>query len=100
LICVKKAMVVPCGMTNQRLKVVSVKLPERDLSRIVGNRSDFIRRAVAEKLQKSEQPVWRPKTAAVRKMLKLREQFIADGGQLLDAQGIAEELRSRRGGVD
>jgi hypothetical protein len=87
-------------MTNQRLKVVSVKLPERDLNRIQGNRSDFIRCAVAEKLGRAEQPAWRPKTAAVRKMLKLREQFIAEGGQLLDRQGIAEELRSRRGGVD
>jgi hypothetical protein len=46
----------------------------------------------------SSQP-WRPKTAAGRKLLKLRERFLAQGGEVLDAEGIAEELRQRRGGL-
>jgi len=44
-------------------------------------------------------PAWRPKTATGRKLLKLRKRFLAQGGELLDADGIAEELRQRRGGL-
>jgi len=32
-------------------------------------------------------------------LLRLRNEFLAKGGELLDADGIAEELRQRRGGV-
>ena len=81
------------------LKVLSVKLPLSDVRRITGNRSQFVRRAVAEKLARESAPAWRPKTAAGRKLLKLRNQFLAQGGELLDADGIAEELRQRRGGL-
>ena len=44
-------------------------------------------------------PAWRPKTATGRKLLKLRKRFLAQGGEVLDANGIADELRQRRGGV-
>jgi hypothetical protein len=44
-------------------------------------------------------PAWRPKTATGRKLLKLRKRFLAEGGEVLDANGVAEELRQRRGGV-
>jgi len=85
-------------MTND-LKVLSVKLPLADVRRIPGNRSKFVRQAVAEKLARESGPAWRPKTATGRKLLKLRNQFVAQGGELLDAQGIADELRRRRGGL-
>ncbi|MGD1086289.1 MAG: hypothetical protein ABSA47_16255 [Verrucomicrobiota bacterium] len=85
-------------MTNH-LKVLSVKLPLSDVCRIRGNRSKFVRQAVAEKLARESSPAWRPKTATGRKLLKLRNQFLARGGELLDAEGIAEELRQRRGGL-
>jgi hypothetical protein len=81
------------------LKVLSVKLPLAHVRRIPGNRSEFVRQAVAEKLAREPRPAWRPKTATGRKLLKLRSQFLAQGGELLDADGIAEELRERRGGV-
>ncbi len=81
------------------LKVLSVKLPLSDVRRIPGNRSEFVRQAVAEKLSRQSGPAWRPKTATGRKLLKLRNRFLAQGGELLDAEGIAEELRQRRGGV-
>jgi hypothetical protein len=81
------------------LKVLSVKLPLSDVRRIPGNRSEFVRQAVAEKLAREPGPAWRPKTATGRKLLKLRSQFLAQGGELLDADGIAEELRQRRGGL-
>jgi hypothetical protein len=92
-------MVLPFGMTNG-LKVVSVKLPAADVRRIPGNRSRFVREAVAEKLARESQSRWRPKTPFGRKLLRLRQRFIAEGGELLDSEGIARELKSRRGGVD
>jgi hypothetical protein len=85
-------------MTNN-LKLLSVKLPHSDVSRIPGNRSEFVRQAVAEKLARESAPAWQPKTATGRKLLKLRNQFLAQGGELLDADGIAEEIRQRRGGL-
>jgi Arc/MetJ-type ribon-helix-helix transcriptional regulator len=84
---------------TQDLKVVSVKLPESDVRRIPGNRSEFVRQAVAEKLARESRPAWRPKTATGRKLLMLRNQFMAQGGELLDANGITAELRQRRGGL-
>lgn len=86
-------------MTRSALKVISVKLPESDVRRIRGNRSDFVRKAVSEKLQREAAAPWKPKTAAVKRMLKLREQFLAEGGQTLNAAGISAELESRRGGL-
>jgi hypothetical protein len=84
---------------TEDLQIISVKLPLSDVRRIPGNRSKFVRQAVAEKLARELAPEWRPKTAMGRKLLKLRKQFLAEGGELLDAAGIAEELRQRRGGV-
>jgi len=81
------------------LKVLSVKLPLSDVRRIQGNRSEFVRQAVAEKLARESRPAWRPKTATGRKLLKLRGKFLAQGGELLGPDGIAEELRQRRGGL-
>jgi hypothetical protein len=85
-------------MTND-LQVISVKLPRATLRQISGNRSDFVRQAVAEKLSRQPPAPWKPKTSQGRKLLKLRQGFIERGGELLDAKGIAEELRQRRGGV-
>jgi hypothetical protein len=83
----------------EHLQVVSVKLPREDLRRISGNRSEFVRQAVAEKLARGSTPAWRPKTATGRKLLQLRKRFLAQGGELLDAEGIAAELAQRRGGL-
>ncbi len=77
-----------------------MKTPLSDLRRIPEpNRSEFIRSAVSEKL--ARQPVlgWKPKTAIGRKFLALREKFIRSGGELLDSEGIADELKQRRGGL-
>jgi hypothetical protein len=84
---------------THNLKLLSVKLPLSDVRRIPGNRSEFVRQAVSEKLARESGPAWRPRTASGRKLLKLRNQFLAEGGELLDADGIAEELRKRRGGL-
>ena len=84
---------------THNLKLLSIKVPLSDVRRIRGNRSDFVRRAIAEKLAREASPAWRPKTRTGRKLLALRRQFLSQGGELLDADGIAEELRRRRGGL-
>src|SRR5579872_6303687 len=89
--CGKAAWHYTLGMTRD-LKVLSVKIPLSDVRRIPGNRSEFVRRAVAEKLARESRSTWRPKTATGRKLLKLRNQFLAQGGELLDSSGIATEL--------
>jgi Arc/MetJ-type ribon-helix-helix transcriptional regulator len=80
------------------LTVVTVKLPNSDLRRMPPGetRSQFIRAAVAEKLARLDRPAWRPKTALGRKLLALSDRF---EGERLDSEGIAEELRRRRGGL-
>lgn len=80
------------------LKVVTVKLPKSDLRRIPpgATRSEFIRAAVTEKLARLDAPAWKPRTALGRKLLALSERF---GGERLEPEAIAQELRERRGGV-
>ncbi len=83
---------------TRALQAVTVKIPPSDLRRIPGaNRSEFIRSAVSEKLACQPAFGWKPKTATGRKLLALREKFIRSGGQLLDSEGIASELKQRRG---
>ena len=87
------------GMTST-LQAVTVKIPLSDLRRIPeANRSEFIRSAVSEKLAREPACEWKPKTATGRKLLALREKFIRSGGELLDSDGIADELKRRRGGL-
>ena len=79
------------------LKAVTVKLSVDDLRRIPSdNRSEFVREAVAEKLARLEAPPWRPKTARGRRLMVLSDRF---DGERLDAAGIADEVRQRRGGL-
>ena len=44
-----------------------------------------------------ERQTYQPKTALGKKLMALRNQAIAKGLRLLDADGIAEEVRRRRG---
>ena len=64
------------------------------------NRSEFIRDAVTEKLARLEAHAWKPRTAAGKRLAELRRKFIESGGELLDQEGIADELRQRRGGLE
>jgi hypothetical protein len=85
---------------TRTLQVVTVKVPLSDLRRIPeSNRSEFIRSAVSEKLARQPASGWKPTTATGRKLLVLREKFIRSGGELLDSEGIANELKQRRGGL-
>lgn len=44
-----------------------------------------------------EQEGWVPRTPLGRRLKELRQQFIAEGGQLLTADEVAAEVRDRRG---
>lgn len=86
-------------MTNTT-QPVTVKLPVADLRRIpTRNRSAFIREAVREKLAHTRKEDWKPKTGLGRKLWALRQRHIDRGATLLDAEGIAAEIRERRGGL-
>jgi Arc/MetJ-type ribon-helix-helix transcriptional regulator len=79
------------------MRIISLKLPVEDLRRIRDrNRSEFIRGAVREKLEREAGRKWRPRTPAGRKLLGLSEKF---DGHRLDQSAIAEEIRQRRGGL-
>jgi hypothetical protein len=80
------------------LKVITVKLPKSELRRIPPGktRSAFIRAAVSEKLAREQATGWKPKTPLGRKLLALSDRF---EGERLDTDGIAAELRDRRGGI-
>jgi Arc/MetJ-type ribon-helix-helix transcriptional regulator len=81
------------------LRTISVKLPAEDVRRIPArNRSAFIREAVREKLARQEK-AWKPKTRFGRKLVGLREAYIAKGGKLLTAEEIAAEIRENRGAM-
>lgn len=42
---------------------------------------------------------YRPRTELGRKLLALRREFVAAGGQLLDAEALDDEIELRRGGI-
>jgi len=87
------------GMTTT-LQAITVKLPLEDVRRIPRrNRSAFVREAVSEKLNREGQKTWQPQTELGRDLWRRRQEFLAGGGQTLDAAGIAAELRERRGGL-
>jgi hypothetical protein len=44
-------------------------------------------------------PEYMPRTELGKKLLALRQAYVANGGRLLSADALDEELHSRRGGV-
>ncbi|HEX4348968.1 MAG TPA: hypothetical protein VH251_01205 [Verrucomicrobiae bacterium] len=82
-------------------KIVSVKLPMKIFRAIPGahnGRSRFIISALEEKISRREVE-WKPKTAHGRRLKAILEKGAAERGEPLDAEGIAHELRERRGGL-
>jgi hypothetical protein len=87
------------GMTSTKL--VSVKLPMKIFRAIPGahqGRSRFIISALEEKISQRESE-WKPTTARGRMFAELLKKGAAERGPLLDDEGIARELRERRGGI-
>lgn len=44
-----------------------------------------------------QQESWAPRTPLGQQLKQLRRQFIAEGGKLLTAEEVADEVRERRG---
>ena len=82
-------------------KLVSVKLPLKIFRAMPGahkGRSRFIISALEEKISRRESE-WRPKTEHGRRLKAILDRGAAERGEPLDDEGIARELRERRGGL-
>jgi len=82
-------------------KMVSVKVPMRvfrNLPPAHEGRSQFIIAALEEKIQRRESN-WEPQTTRGKRLKAILEKGAAERGAPLDAEGIARELRERRGGL-
>ena len=96
----RQAAVLLLGMTSSKL--VSVKVPLKIFRAIPGahrGRSRFIISALEEKISRGHPPEWKPMTARGRQLAALLEKGKTERGELLDDEGIARELRERRGGL-
>lgn len=81
-------------------KLVSVKVPLkifRALPDAHNGRSRFIISALEEKISQRHETEWQPTTARGRRMKAILDKGAAERGEPLDAEGIAAELRVRRG---
>ena len=50
-------------------------------------------------LRKDSLPDYQPRTDLGKRLLALRQAYVASGGRLLSADALDDELRSRRGGI-
>jgi hypothetical protein len=83
-------------------KLISVKVPLKIFRALPGahkGRSRFIISALEEKVSRQRESEWQPKTAHGRRLKAILEKGAAERGEPLDAEGIAAELRARRGGL-
>ena len=88
-------------MSMTSTKLISVKVPQNIFRALPGahkGRSRFIISALEEKINRRESE-WKPLTARGRRLASLLEKGRAEREPLLDAEGIARELRERRGGL-
>ena len=82
-------------------KIVSFKAPLKIFRALPGahkGRSRFIIAALEEKISRRESE-WQPTTARGRRLKAILDRGASERGEPLDAEGIARELRERRGGI-
>ncbi len=80
-------------------RLVSVKVPVelfQSLPAAHSGRSQFIVAALREKISR-EQPRWQPSTRRGARLAALLKKGAKERLPLLDQEGIAQELRTRRG---
>jgi len=83
-------------------KLVSVKVPLKIFRAMPGahkGRSRFIISALEEKVSRQREPEWQPTTERGRRLKAILDKGAAERGEPLDDEGIARELRERRGGL-
>jgi hypothetical protein len=81
-------------------KLVSVKVPLKIFRAMPGahkGRSRFIISALEEKISQRHEKEWQPTTARGRRMKAILDKGAAEREEPLDAEGVAAELRERRG---
>lgn len=89
------------GITRGMTKVVSFKAPLKIFRALPGahqGRSRFIIAALEEKISRRESE-WQPTTERGRRLKAILDRGASERGEPLDAEGIARELRERRGGI-
>lgn len=69
------------------------RLPASD-----SDRSEFIRQAIVEKLERDRRPEWKPTTKRGLRLAELLEAGKAERGPLLSEAEFERELSERRGG--
>jgi len=82
-------------------KLISVKLPitlSRAIPEAHRGRSRFIISALEEKVQRQETE-WQPTTERGRRLKAILDKGATERGEPRDAEGVARELRARRGGL-
>jgi hypothetical protein len=82
-------------------KVVSFKAPLKIFRALPGahkGRSRFIIAALEEKISRRESE-WQPTTERGWRLKAILDRGASERGEPLDAEGIARELRERRGGI-
>jgi len=82
-------------------KIVSFKAPLKIFRALPGahqGRSRFIISALEEKISRREAE-WQPTTERGRRLKAILDRGAAERRPLLDDEGIAAELRERRGGI-
>jgi hypothetical protein len=85
------------GMTNSKL--LSVKVPLRVFRALPAaheGRSRFIIAALEEKIQRRDSD-WEPVSRRGQRLKAILDKGAAERGAPMDAEGIARELRERRG---
>jgi hypothetical protein len=83
-------------------KLISVKVPMKIFRALPGahqGRSRFIINALAKEISQQRAPEWQPTNARGRRLKALLDAGAAERGEPLDDEGIARELRERRGGL-
>ena len=85
-----------------KTKLLSVKVPLELYRALPGthkDRSRLIIAALEEKISSREEPKWKPTTERGRRLADLLKKGAAERGAPLGPEGIARELRERRGGL-
>jgi hypothetical protein len=88
-------------MSTTKTKLLSVKVPVELYRAMPGahkGRSRFIISALREKISRDESN-WKPASERGRRLAVLLQKGAPERGEPLDAEGIARELRERRGAL-
>jgi len=82
------------------MTTITAKIPDSLKAQVqsaTDNVSRFVREAIETKLAASKSGPFKPKTAVTKAMWKLRQEYLAAGGETLSLEEINAEVARRRG---